>query len=156
MIIPEQRAAIERFSAAVTELLDQTPERDGRWGERTFLAVSKLLMTLAGREGGELAGEAKGGAYMAALDDVPYWATEEAARLWYRGECGVQHNYTWPPAPAVLRGVARLPECALRWTSTQLHQLLIAEEDGCSAPVIVQHAFAIERNQARAGQAADG
>jgi len=113
----------------VTELLDQTPERDGRWGERTLIAISKLLMTLAGREGGVLAGEAKGEAYMAALDDVPCWATEEAARLWYRGECGAQHNYTWPPAPAVLRSVARLPECGLRWTSTQLHQLLIAEEE---------------------------
>jgi hypothetical protein len=129
MLTPQHRAAIEQHVAAVTALLEQTPERNDRFGQRTLVVVSKLLVTLAGRESGELAGAAKGEAYMAALDDVPCWATEEAARLWYRGECGAQHNYTWPPAPAILRGVARKPECALRWSSTQLRQLLIAEEE---------------------------
>jgi hypothetical protein len=129
MLIPAQRAAIEQYTIAVAALLEQTPERDDCWGQRTLVGVSKLLMTLAGREGGQLAGEAKGEAYMAALDDVPYWATEEAARLWYRGECGERHNYTWPPAPAVLRSIARRSECALRWKSTELQQLLTAEEE---------------------------
>jgi hypothetical protein len=110
-------------------LLEQTPERDDRWGQRTFVVVSKLLVTLAGRENGELAGAAKGEAYMAALEDVPCWAAEEAARQWYRGECGAQHNYTWPPAPAVLRGIARQTECAVRWKATELQQLLTAEEE---------------------------
>jgi hypothetical protein len=110
-------------------LLEQTPERDDRWGHRTFVVVSKLLMTLAGREGGDLTGQAKGEAYRAALDDVPCWATEGAARRWYRGDCGAQHNYTWPPAPAVLRGIARQTECAVRWKATELQQLLTAEEE---------------------------
>jgi hypothetical protein len=129
MLIPAHRGAIEQYSAAVMALLELTPERDDRWGKRTLIVVSKLLMTLAGREAGELAGEAKGEAYMAALDDVPYWGTEEGARLWYRGECGSQHNYTWPPAPAVLRGIARQTECRLRWEVMRLQQLLAAEEE---------------------------
>jgi hypothetical protein len=66
---------------------------------------------------------------MAALDDLPCWAAEEGARLWCRGECGVQHNYTWPPAPAALPGIARLPECAVRFRATQLQMLLAAEEE---------------------------
>jgi hypothetical protein len=129
MLTPQHRAAIEQHVAAVTALLEQTPERNDRFGQRTLVVVSKLLVTLAGRESGELAGAAKGEAYMAALDDVPCWAAEEGARLWYRGECGAQHNYTWPPAPAVLRGIARLPECAVRSRATRLRQLLAAEEE---------------------------
>jgi hypothetical protein len=129
MLTPQHRAAIEQHVAAVTTLLEQTPERNDRFGQRTLVAVSKLLVTLAGRESGELAGAAKGEAYMAALDDVPCWAAEEGARLWYRGECGAQHSYTWPPAPAVLRGIARQTECAVRWKVTELQQLLAAEEE---------------------------
>ena len=129
MLTPQHRAAIEQHVAAVTTLLEQTPERNDRFGKRTLVVVSKLLVTLAGRESGELAGAAKGEAYMAALDDVPCWATEEGARLWYRAECGAQHNYTWPPSPAVLRGISRLPECAVRSKATRLQQLLAAEEE---------------------------
>jgi hypothetical protein len=128
-IIPTQREAIERYRTAVAELLSQTPERGRRWAKLALIATSKLLMASAGREAGDFAGKAKGEAYMAAVDDVPYWATEEAVRLWYRGECGAQHNYTWPPAPAVFRAIARQPECKLRSTATRLEQLLIAEPE---------------------------
>jgi hypothetical protein len=127
MLAPAQRSAIEEYLTTVITLFDQTPEQGGCWGQRTMTVVSKLFLTLTGREGGELAGEAKGQAYMAALDDVPCWATEEAARLWYRGECGARHNYTWPPAPAVLREISRQTECSLRRKSTELQHLLLAE-----------------------------
>lgn len=127
ILTPAQRAAIDQYQAAVAHVLEQTPERNNHWSQRTLVSVSKLLMALAGREGGDLAGEAKGAAYMAALDDVPYWATEEAARLWYRGECGDQHNYNWPPAPAILRTIARRSEYAVRSRSAELQQLLGAE-----------------------------
>jgi hypothetical protein len=40
-----------------------------------------------------------------ALDDLPAWAVENAVRRWHRAECGV-HNYTFAPAPGVLRGIA--------------------------------------------------
>ena len=129
MLEPAHRGAIDQYSTAVTAPLEQIPEQDARWGQRTLIVISKLLITLAGREAGELAGEAKGEAFMAALDDVPCWGTEEAARLWYRGECGSQHNYTWPPAPAILRSIARQTECAVRWNVMRLQQLLIAEEE---------------------------
>ena len=75
------------------------PEADDAYAQKTLVAVSKMLMTLAGRDAGGMAGEARGEAYMAALEDIPYWAVEEAIRHWYRGECGA-HDYRWPPDPA--------------------------------------------------------
>jgi hypothetical protein len=128
LVSPAQRTAIERYIASVSKLFNQTPLRDASWSKRSLVAITKLLMALAGSQEALLSIDAKGEAYMVALDDVPCWATEEATRMWFRGACGSQHNYTWPPAPAILRSVARARECELQWTSTQLQQLLVAEE----------------------------
>jgi hypothetical protein len=43
---------------------------------------------------------------MYALDDIPAWAISAAVSKWHRGECGADQNYSWAPAPAVLRKVA--------------------------------------------------
>lgn len=129
LISPPQREAIEQYCDAVTDLLSQTPLRSDQWAKLALIAISKLLMASAGRETGDFAGKAKGDAYMTAVEDLPYWATEEAARLWYRAECGAQHNYAWPPAPGVLRQIARQPECRLRWSAGQLDRLLTAEPE---------------------------
>jgi hypothetical protein len=129
LLVRQQRVAIEQHVAVLTALLEQTPERDNAYAGRTLVAVSRLLVTLAGRASGDLAGQARGEAYVAALDDVACWATEEAARLWFRGECGTQHNYTWPPAPAILRSIAQQSHCSVGWRASQLEQLLDAEEE---------------------------
>lgn len=108
-------------------MIELTPENDPQHAAATLTVVSKMLMTLAGREAGSLAGEAKGEAYMAALDDIPYWAVEEAARRWYRGDCGAKHDYRWPPAPAVLREIAFGEVHRFRKMMSQLNDLVRVE-----------------------------
>ena len=89
--------------------------------------VTKLVMTLAGREMGEFAATAKGEAYTVALEDVPVWAVEEAARRWYRGECGDKYDYRWSPDPATLRELARLEEYRVKSTMRGLRSVLEAK-----------------------------
>lgn len=124
----EQKRAVEQYVGSLGELLQMTPENDIRYGQATLSAVSKMCMTLAGREGGEMAGEARGDAYMQALEDIPSWAVEEAVRKWYRGECGSKHDYRWVPAPAILRDIARLEQYRTEKIVSQMKDLLRAEE----------------------------
>jgi hypothetical protein len=86
-----------------------------------------MMLTLPSREAGDLAAEAKSEAYMAALDDVPCWAVQEAMRRWYRGECGAKHDYRWQPAPATLRELALVETYRVRAVRRKMSQLLTAE-----------------------------
>lgn len=107
----EQRTAIMSHTSSLHSYLRQTPEADQKSEAKTLVAITKLLLALPGQKNTETGAEAKGEAYMAALDDVPWWATEAAIRKWYRGECGSSenseaYNYNWAPAPATLRRIA--------------------------------------------------
>lgn len=104
-----------------------TPEEDYRHAEHTVTAVSKMMLTLPSREAGDLAAEAKSEAYMAALEDVPFWAVQEAMRRWYRGECGAKHDYRWQPAPATLRELAQIETYRVRAVRRKMSELLDAE-----------------------------
>lgn len=104
-----------------------TPEADFQHGEQTVTTISKMMLTLPGREAGDLAAEAKSEAYMAALDDVPCWAVQEAMRKWYRGEYGSKYDYRWQPAPATLREVAMMETCRVQSVRKNLARLLEAE-----------------------------
>jgi hypothetical protein len=105
-----QRAAIEDHVAALQRMLDQTPLNDDASMKATLVVITKLLLALPSQKATEAAAEARGEAYMAALEDLPCWAVASAARRWYRGECGPEHDCRWQPAPAVLREVARVEE----------------------------------------------
>lgn len=77
------------------------------------MAVAKMAMALGGAKASETGAEAKGEAYMAALEDVPHWATAAAIRLWYRGEPrhprhdkGERYRFEYAPDPATLRRIA--------------------------------------------------
>lgn len=80
-------------------------------------------MTLGGEKRNELAAEAKGDAYVAALEDVPWWAVQAAARAWYRGECG-DFDYRWPPDPATLRKLAVSNTYAIKGHMRELTEIL--------------------------------
>lgn len=69
-------------------------------------AITRLLLALPSKASGEATGEAKAEAYMIAVEDSPAWAVTAAIRGWYRGEHGQEHNYTFAPAPAILRELA--------------------------------------------------
>jgi len=92
MLSEEQRATIEAHIKYLRSLLAQTPEEDEDFEKATLIAVTKLLLVLPGQRTTEVAAEAKAEAYMMALDDVPYWATEAAVRSSFRNDCGVDER----------------------------------------------------------------
>lgn len=123
----EQKMLIEQHIAALDHILEMTPERGAAYGEATTITVSKMTMVLAGREAGELAAEAKGEAFIDALEDVPSWAVQEAMRKWHRFEYGPKHDYKWQPAPATLRELAMLEVYRAMMVRRRLNDALIAE-----------------------------
>lgn len=123
----EQKVLVERHVAGLTAALAMTPEQSQEHAETTMLAVSKMMLVLAGKESGDFVGEAKGEAYMDALEDVPSWAVREAMRKWHRGECGPRHDYRWQPGPSVLRDLAMIEVYRVMATKRKLSDLLVAE-----------------------------
>lgn len=105
----------------------ETPDGDERAQQRTLVAVTKLTLTLASQKASHTAAEARGEAFMMALDDVPYWATEAAIRGWYRGESvpppGEAYDFKWVPDPATLRRLARGEEYKIRNRARDLLRL---------------------------------
>ena len=118
---------VKRHVQDLTAVLAMTPYEDQRHGELTMTAVTKMTLVLPSRESGDMAGEARGEAYMAALEDVPSWAVQEAMRKWYRAECGPKHDYKWQPAPASLREAAMSEVYRVMDTRRRLNEILNAE-----------------------------
>jgi hypothetical protein len=118
---------IENHVSELNQVLAMTPEEDEVHGELTMTTVAKMMLVLPSRESGDLVGEAKGEAYMAALEDVPSWAVQEAMRRWHRGECGAKHDYKWQPAPATLRELSLVEMYRVMGIRRQLNELLLAE-----------------------------
>jgi hypothetical protein len=118
---------IENHVTELNQILAMTPEEDISHGELTMMTVTKMMLVLPSRESGDLVGEAKGEAYMAALEDVPSWAVQEAMRRWHRAECGAKYDYKWQPAPATLREVALVEVYRVMGIRRQLNELLLAE-----------------------------
>lgn len=118
---------VEQHVAALNSVLAMTPMEDISHGELTMTTVTKMTLVLPSKETGELAGEARAEAYMAALEDVPSWAVQEAMRKWHRSECGEKHDYKWQPMPATLRGLAMTEVYRVMGTRRKLNDLLLAE-----------------------------
>ena len=89
-------------------------------------AITRLLLALPSKASGEATGEAKAEAYMIALEDMPAWAITVAIRGWYRGEHGPEHNYTFAPAPVVLRRLVMIERHKVAGRATALGELLEA------------------------------
>lgn len=128
-----QRAAIQDHLRCLRSLLDQTPLNGKEFDQATFSAVTKLLMVKPSAKTIEAAAEARGDAYMAALDDVPFWAVEEAIRLWYRGGCGEdergkRYNYDWAPEPHALRRIAFAEFYKIKARIAELEPVITAVE----------------------------
>jgi hypothetical protein len=119
----EQKILVERHIAALDSIMGMTPEAGAEFAQATTTAVSKMTMVLAGKEAGELASEAKGEAFIDALEDVPSWAVQEAMRRWHRGECGPRHDYKWQPAPATLRELAMIEVYRVKGSATAAPRL---------------------------------
>lgn len=123
----EQKMLIEGHVVELNQVLLMTPEEDIAHGELTMMTVTKMMLVLPSRESGDLVGEAKGEAYMAALEDVPSWAVQEAMRRWHRAECGAKYDYKWQPAPSTLREIAMIEMYRVMGIRRRLNELLLAE-----------------------------
>lgn len=118
---------IERHVGSIACVLAMTPLDDSRHGEATTAAVAKMLMVLPSKESGELGSEAKGEAYMDALEDVPFWAVQEAMRKWHRSEYGPKHEYKWQPGPSTLRDLSMIETYRVMAIRRRLTELVAAE-----------------------------
>jgi hypothetical protein len=127
MLGADEKKLIEQHVRALDDFVSMTPENDERHGEITLVTVTKMTLVLPSRESGDLAGEAKGEAYMAALSDVPCWAVQEAMRKWHRAEYGQKYDYRWQPAPATLREISLIETYRVKGLRRQLHNLAVAE-----------------------------
>jgi len=144
LLMSGQLAAIERHLADLEKLEVPTPETDPDAEAATLVAVTKMMLVLPAQRQNEASAEARGEAYMAALDDVPTWAVEAAKRRWFRGDAGNDehgkpYDYSWCPAPADLRRVAMRDVVVIRNRAKQLRQLIAARpraeysEEHCAA-----------------------
>jgi hypothetical protein len=130
---PAQRSAIENYIADAMELCDLSPHASSEFEKAMLVIVTDLMLgPLPSSQQTEASAEACGKAYMAALDDVPFWAAAEAVRLWYKGECGSNergelYDYRWRPAPADLRRIALAVRWRLLGATKDLRRLLDAE-----------------------------
>jgi hypothetical protein len=144
ILMGAQREAISRHLADLEKLERPTPECDPDAEAATLVTVTKMMLTLPAQRQNEASAEARGEAYMAALDDVPTWAVAAAARRWYRGDAGTDehgkpYDCSWCPAPADLRRVAMRDVVGIRYRAKQLRQLIAARpsveysEEHCAA-----------------------
>lgn len=99
-LTPSQRAEAEYYRDRMKETLSS----DDPLRQRNAV-LAKMIMAYPMCAGsGELGAAARAEAYLDALSDMPAWAIAEAVRRWNRGQAG-EHNYSFAPAPAILRRI---------------------------------------------------
>lgn len=112
-------------------LCAQTPENSEEAEKAVMVILAKLQMALPHQANGETGAEAKGEAYLAAIEDLPYWALAAAVRGWYRGTSEAKdqkqpHDFRWCPAPATLAWLARAEMHKLAGRATALRRVVNA------------------------------
>jgi hypothetical protein len=99
------RKVAEQLFDKIDRIVHSSPSAFER-GEK-FKILSKMLLVAPTADRSDESTVAKISAYLDdALDDLPAWAVAAAVRHWHRAECGPEHNYTYAPAPGVLRSIA--------------------------------------------------
>ena len=129
---PAERDEIARCVSELTALCGPTPADDVGAAQETLIVVTKMMLVLPAAKQNDVSAEARGEAYMAALDDLPTWAVAAAVRRWYRGECGKNsqgepYDYHWPPSPADLRAVSLIELWRVKARAEMASRLLTAE-----------------------------
>lgn len=71
-----QRKCVERYVGTLRAFCAATPANDGAVEQETLRAVSELMLVLPSPAQNELSVEARGEAFMDALDDVPSWQSK--------------------------------------------------------------------------------
>lgn len=123
----EESEEIARHASELHALCRQTPKADPEAEKVTFRAVMEMMMVLPSATQNEFSIEARGAAFMAALDDISTWAVQAAIRHLHRGEWGNNDNGYWCPVPAELRKFSRREMYRVKWRAEDLGKLLLAE-----------------------------
>jgi len=126
-----EREAVDQHVTALDHLCGQTPENSSKFEAAMLIVLTNMMMVVPSMTQNELSAEARGEAFMAALDDIPVWSVQAAIRRWYRGDCGNdergrRYDYHWSPAPAELRRIAFAEMWHVKSRSQSLRRLLSA------------------------------
>jgi hypothetical protein len=132
MLDERQRDAIAQHITGLDACARSIPANDPAAEEAVLVIVTKLMLALPSPKQNEASAEARGEAFMAALDDLPPWAVAAAARRWYRGDVGKDargepHDTHWCPAPSELRGIAQVELWRVLGRAKILRDVLRAE-----------------------------
>jgi hypothetical protein len=127
-----ERDVIERHVRELDALCGPTPADDPQAEGAMLIDLTNMMMVLPAAKQNEASVQARGEAYLAALDDLPPWALRTAIRRWYRGDAGTNergdaYDYHWPPAPAELRKIALSELWRVKGRAADLRRLLRAE-----------------------------
>lgn len=130
---PAQREEMRAHMDSLRSYLRQTPAESVEAETAVATVVSKLLTVLAGEKKSELVEGARADVYLEVLDDVPCWAVDAAAKLWFRHDCGTDekgrpHDYKWAPDPGTLRKIALRQTYEMTGRIGKLQRLLNARE----------------------------
>jgi hypothetical protein len=97
---------------------------------RLALLTRMLLAMPMGGSSSEAAAEARADMYDDALSDIPPWAIDAAIKRWIKGEVPELRmgslNFTFAPAPAILRKICKLELQPYEDQSLKLTRLLAA------------------------------
>jgi hypothetical protein len=132
MLKAAEREVLERHVAELRALGARTPANDAEAEQETLRAITKMMLVYPSAIQNELSAEARGEAFMDAVEDLPPWAVHAAIRRWRRGDAGKRENgqpydYHWAPAPAELRRVAWLQMHRINGRAETIETLLRAE-----------------------------
>ena len=122
-----EREEIARHVAELDALSGPTPDDDTTAEAQTLIVLTKMMLVLPAAKQNEASAEARGEAYMMALNDLPTWAVAAAVRRWYRGDAGDRHDYHWAPSPAELRALTIIELYRVKGRTAMLRNLLRAE-----------------------------
>lgn len=117
----------------LNKLSGQTPIDNVDAEAAMLVVLTKMMLVLPVTKQNEQSAEARGEAYMVALDDLPVWTVEAAIRRWYRGDVGTnadgepRFDCHWAPQPADLRELAMAELRRVQWLSQKLGAVLAAE-----------------------------
>jgi hypothetical protein len=133
LLTAKHRGELDRHKAALEALCADTPENSAEAEANTLVIITKMMLVLPSQRPNEDAAEARGEAYMLALEDVPTWAVNAAIRRWYRNEAGNDekgrpYDCTFAPVPGDLRRVAVAELWRVRHRAFVCAELLAAEQ----------------------------
>ena len=81
-----EREELARHAKQLDALCQRTPVNDPNVEQKTLVALTKMTLVLPSATQNEISAEARGEAFMVALDDVPVWAVQAAIRSWYAAQ----------------------------------------------------------------------